>query len=392
MTLEQWKVMKRIIIAFASILTVITTNVHLSLANSIDITPFVAPSILNTKQELSNLSRLQNFESPKAMKALKLLTSSHYSDLDREFHAYETVKVAARESTPEEQQFKEDAPAARSLALMWHITGEDAYRVKSSNILTEWSKTFKNLKVAKGHKSQAYLEAAWTLPVWVSAADMLRYGDTRWMEAERESFKKFIVKLNAYAKKAHRDNNWGASATLAGISASVYLKDRKSYQKNIKYFKHYLKTLSNSDGSMNSDYLSDSWHSQYAIISLIHSAEIASHQGTDLYGFIIEGERLPRLAEILEHFAGLFIGKIPNPEGLKRGNYRGAHNNKQAYQIAYKYLKLNRPDVLENMPNFIEMMESWSPTETSIQFMKWDRVTHSILEQDNSHDSVSGLH
>ncbi|WP_394222820.1 hypothetical protein [Alteromonas gracilis] len=63
------------------------------------------------------------------------------------------------------------------------------------------------------------------------------------------------------------------------------------------------------------------------IIGLIQKAEIAANQGDNLFGTVIGDEKTPRLKAILNHFEGLFLGEVKAPKGLKRGSYKGAHNN-----------------------------------------------------------------
>lgn len=345
----------------------------LTVATESDARNFISPSIMNTGDELRHLHRATKATTASTNKALNQLISSDYVSFERRFNAYKIVEIAARESTQHEEQFKGDAHAARAHALMWHITREDAHKQKSAQIIRAWASTFKDFKVVKGYKPQMYLESAWILPVWLSALDMIKGDLTDWTSADEREFRRFIKKLHSYAKEAHRDNNWGTSAMLAEISLAVYLEDETLYEQQLQNFTYYLKTLSNEDGSLNADYLSDPWHPQYTIIGLIQTAEIASNQGDKLFDVIIDDESMPRLEAILLHFKSLFLGEIDNPKGLKKGNYKGAHNNKQSYQIALSYYGQQK----SNKAWTSSFQENWNPSKTSPLFMMWDRVTHS---------------
>ena len=62
--------------------------------------------------------------------------------------------------------------------------------------------------------------------------------------------------------------------------------------------------------------------------------------------------------------------------GQKKGNYKGAHNNKQGYQIAYNHYFNKRQMKREQLPLFAKLVDKWAVNETSPLFMKWDRITH----------------
>tara|TARA_Y100001956_G_scaffold78101_1_gene89371 strand:+ start:7501 stop:8637 length:1137 start_codon:yes stop_codon:yes gene_type:complete len=336
------------------------------------------PGVISTADELQRLNQLTQINDSETHRLLSHFYNSEYADVNRPYTPYAVVNIAARESTAMEKQFKDDAHAARAMAILWHITYDDKYMLKAIEIIRGWSAKFEGFNVTKGHKRQAYLEAAWVTPVWISAADAVAMGgqNNAWTNTDKEMFKHFILKLQDYFEKAYRDNNWGASATLAQIATAVYLNDSKLYQQQLEKFNYYLKTLTNSDGSMNADYLSDPWHPQYTLIAMIQVAEIAFNQGDDLYGTTFGKETLPRLALVLEHMASLFLGERPNPDGLKKGNYKGAHNNKQGYQIAYNHYFNKRQMKREQLPLFAKLVDKWAVNETSPLFMKWDRITH----------------
>lgn len=345
----------------------------LTISTESDARDFISPSIMNTGEELKHLYDVKRSTNTSTQRALRQLQTSGYTNFQREFKAHEIVDIAARESTPHEEQFKGDAHAARAHALMWYITRDKAHLMKSADIIRAWAYAFRDFKVIKGYKPQMYLESAWILPIWISALDMIKPDLTDWSKQDEQHFRNFIKKLHSYAKKAHRDNNWGVSAMLAEISVAVYFESATLYNEQLNKFSYYLKTLSNEDGSLNADYLSDPWHPQYSLIGFIQTAEIASNQGDNLFEVVIGDEEAPRLEKILIHFEGLFSGKKRNPEGLQKGSYKGAHNNKQSYQIALAKYSENSSEK-EWIKSF---RQNWKPSNTSPLFMMWDRITHS---------------
>ena len=332
----------------------------------------VNPSILNTHIELERLRFVNQTQDGSVKRALRQLYSSQYADIERPYKALEVVEIAARESTPHEEQFKGDAHSARAYALMWRITQEKAYREKALEIIKGWAFTFKDFKVIKGYRPQKYLESAWVIPIWISALDMLNRNAEGWSATDEKQFESFITKLHRYSRKAHRDNNWGTSAMLADISYAVYMQDDQLYYQQLKKFRYYLAKLTNPNGTLNADYLSDPWRPQYTIRGLLHTAEVADNQGDRLFNITFPNEKVPRLQKVLAHFTSLFTGELENPKGLKKGNYKGAHNNKQGYQIAFNAYAKGKFE----QPWVKQLVDSWNPSNTSPLFMMWDRITH----------------
>ncbi len=338
---------------------------------------FTHPGILNSQDNLKRLHK--NFAENKiSSKALSTLLDNKFADINRPYTPYAVVKVESHVSNNYEKAFRGDAHAARANALLWVMTGKKQYLVNTKRILNGWAETFQTIKVVKGNRAQAYLEAAWTLPVWISAAEIIRYYDNakgNWSEEHVKQFDEFVLKLHAFSKKAKKPNNWGASASLSDVAVGVYLNDYAIFNEGVKSFKHYLKTLSTEDGALTSDYLRDTWHPQYTLTAWIQTAEIAWHQGVDLYGLQFKGEKQSRLKTVLDHFSKLFIGELANPKGLKKGDYENANFNRPGYQIAFNHYN-NRLEKQEQTEAFKKMVQTWYPGGFKDLFMSWDGITH----------------
>jgi len=308
------------------------------------------------------------------------LISSGYADLSRPHTPYSTVFVAAGAGTKHEVAFRGDAHAAHATALMWVITGDLRYRDKSMAILDDWAATFRNVEVTRGSATQAGLEAAWAAPIWTAAADIIRYydnGAAGWNPDRIAAFDLFLDQLVSMARGARLHNdNWGASATLAIMAAAVYQEDDAAYAEAIKLYTSRLATSSKSGALRTDEYLRDPWHPQYTILAWIQTSEIAWNQGDDLYGIQLDGQSQPRLALCLEHFAKLFRGELPNPVGLKKGNYQNSHKERQGYDMAFNHY-IGRQGMALFMPSFAKMVPTWRPGGIDEHFVAWDTLSHS---------------
>ncbi len=267
---------------------------------------------------------------------------------------------------------------------MWVITGDRRYRDKAIAILDDWAKIFKELKSSNVQKnSQIQLEVAWNVPIWTAAADIIRYhdnGKAGWKPGQIARFDQFLdLQVGIAGKAQHRKNNWGASANLALMAVAVYQDDHDAYNQAVALHRSLLPQVSNPDGSLSSDYLRDPWHPQYTIAVWQQICEIAWNQGDDLYGIMIGDEKHPRLATCLEHFAKLFVGKLPDPKGLQKCNYLNSHKNRQSYDLGYNHYiaRKNRADL---MPTFSAMVPQWRPGGIDAHFLAWDTLTHGGLQ------------
>jgi hypothetical protein len=339
---------------------------------------FKHPSIISTQEALDGLKgRITS--SPAAKSGYEKFAASKYIDLKRPHTPYAIVRVAGSGTCPEETAFRDDSQAAYATALMWVITGDNRYRDKSMAILNDWAATFESMPGS----GQPWLESAWAVPIWVGAADIIRYyknGAAGWKPEQIAAFDIVINKLVKTARGAlGKSNNWGTSANFAVMAAAVYQNDEASYLEAVKAHKWYLSGVSKPIGALGSDYLRDPWHPQYTILNWIQSCEVAWNQGDDLYGITLNGESLPRLAICLEHFAKLFMGEMPNPVGLKKGNYQGGHKGRQGYDMAYNHY-INRKNMVASMPTFAKMVPEWRPGGIDTHFLGWDTLTHGEID------------
>lgn len=343
---------------------------------------FKHPSILATQAGLAALKE-RITTNPSARLGHELLKRSRYADLSRPHTPYAVVKVVASGVCKEERAFRDDAHAAHATALMWVITGDNRYRNKAMSILDDWSTTYEKITVSKGRAIQAQLEAAWAAPIWTAAADIIRYydgGSAGWKHDQIAAFDRFLNSMVRTARGARkRNNNWGTSATLAIIAAAVYQEDEAAYTEAVALHKRHLRSISEKSGALGPDYLRDPWHPQYTVLTWIHTCEIAWNQGDDLYGLKLDGQSVPRLAICLEHFAKLFLGKLPNPKGLRRGDYKGSHKKRQGYEMAFNHF-IERRSLAKSMPTFVKMVPDWRPGGIDAHFIAWDTLTHGGLD------------
>ena len=353
--------------------------------------PFVHPSVLNSQEELDRIKYRVNYE-PASVARLgwNQMTNSIYAPLNYQYVTYSNVVVVGSGTTNSETQFRHDAQATYAAALQWVVTGNTQYRDKAVTILNAWSATFVMMSPAPGTSSQQIqLEAAWVAPIWLAAADIIRYynhGAAGWSSNDIVRFDGVLNYLYTQsAQAATRENNWGASSALTMIATGVYQENRARFDAGIQTWRDTMTGINALVDSYNDDSIyevcRDVTHPQYTLQVWMQAAEIAWTQGTNLYSMMLDNTGPPQFSRNLEYFAQLFRGLRSTPCGTTFDatySYPGKQSQSGAYDIAHNHY-INRQG-LTNMPVYADMVVNhWRPGGFDEHFVGWSTLTHGDL-------------
>jgi hypothetical protein len=254
------------------------------------ITTFVHPGILNTQASLDQVGAEVNGGDPVRLAAYNRVLdyiNDPSNPLPTKFFA--TVTVGSNGATTESKsQIRKDAILAYALALRWAKTGTMTYATQAIAILNGWSYTFKNYAVLSGSNTlQPSLEASWTTPSFVAAAEILRYYKafgkaSGWADADINQFMTYInlVKNNYINNTPEYNNNWNASAGYARMCIGIFLDNTTVYQNGYNIIQSHLPVIIKSDGTI-PEYCdrNDCVHYQYSLTAFAYAAELARIQG-----------------------------------------------------------------------------------------------------------------
>lgn len=253
------------------------------------ITTFVHPGILNTQASLDQVaSEVNGGNDPVRLAAYnKVLDYINQNALPTQFYA--TVTVGSNgATTASKSQIRKDAILAYALALRWAKTGTITYAQQAIAILNGWSYTFQNYAVLSGSNAlQPSLEASWTTPSFVAAAEILRYykafgNGSGWTDADINQFKNYInlVKNNYINNTPEYNNNWNASAGYARMCIGIFLDNATVYQNGYNIIQSHLPIIIQSNGTI-PEYCDrdDCVHFQYSLTAFAYAAELARIQG-----------------------------------------------------------------------------------------------------------------
>jgi hypothetical protein len=335
---------------------------------------FRHPGIFLTQTRLDNFKAALNSTNPSVMKiGYQAVTSDARSNYTYSHKALSNVEVVGSAIGDQEKRFKDDAQAAYLNALRWVKTGDARHRDKAVAILNDWGRTFRTFSVASGtNAAQVQLEAAWMLPVWVSAAEIIRHynnGEAGWSQTDINTFNGFVDRLYNEAEKARtRVNNWAVSAGLAMMAAGVYQNSTSRYSAGLQRITEMIPLSVFSSGEVNELKARDCTHPQYNLEGLAQAAEMAVIQAgdTSVWMWKASGETTPRLAKGLEYMAK----SLMNGSGVR--NCQGQHLEAGYMDIAVNGY-MNRGVAI---PNFQQLAKQRRPDAGSMQFLGWTTATH----------------
>ena len=288
---------------------------------------------------------------------------------------------------------KSDVIAAYTDALIWSLTGDEAYAKKSIEIMNAWS------AVLKDHtNSNAPLQSAWAASVFPRAADIIKATYSGWAGADVARFASMLknVYLPKVIKGAPGDNgNWELSMAEATIAIGVFLDDRPTFDTAVSMWRKRVPAYIylSSDGATpvpppgapkSGTALIDYWYKQSKLVdgvaqetcrdfghlelgfsAMFNAAETARIQGVDLLG-----EESKRIAAGLE-FNTQYLDGVPVPSWLCGGTLNALAPG-DTWEIVYNALA-GRLGV--SLPHTKNVVTKNRPTGATHQ-MVWETLTH----------------
>ena len=290
---------------------------------------------------------------------------------------------------------RDDATAAYSQALLWYFTDDAIYAKRSMAILNSWAQ----LQAFTGGTDQDRLQAGWIGAVLAPAAEIMRLY-AGWSPSE-------IAKLQAMFRRTFYPqlstaSSWNGNVDLTQIDAmmaiSVFNEDDALFRQGLArlqlripaYF--YLKTdgpqpkpIAGDGGDLDRFWsFPTKWvdgltqetcrdsghHSQFALGSALHAAEVAWHQGVDVYA-----EHQERFTAAMELLATqLLSGSM---QGVC-GNAIPTTDRYDTWEVGYNHYHNRAGVALVNTRKLI--MEQIRPRASRTDWnLNWETLTHANL-------------
>ncbi|MEO3406169.1 alginate lyase family protein [Mucilaginibacter sp. CAU 1740] len=258
------------------------------------VTSFVHPGVMNTAANLDLIRNQVNAgDASRTASYQKVIDFITNNAMPTQF--YPTVYVGSNGHTsPSKSQIRKDAILAYALALRFAKTGDTQWSDKCKFILNGWASTFQNYAPidASDNPHQSDLEASWTTPSFVAAAEIIRYYQpggvsANWAPSEITTFTNYLnnVKDN-YINHTfggygyNYNNNWNVSAGYAKMAVGVFLNSANVFNDGEAQLNITMPTMIQADGTMPEECdRTDCVHYQYSLTGFTFAAEIALMQG-----------------------------------------------------------------------------------------------------------------
>ncbi len=226
-----------------------------------------------------------------------------------------------------------DGETAVAAALIFWATGDRRYGVIAISILREWSIIN---KVFCGNN--APLQAAWSMCSMARAAELLKYSS---LQTEYKAIEKTFLKwVNDIIMPVLKEqsvwrwniiNNWHFSILCARMQLAILVEDTAEWNWAVKTYKEILPKaliLSECIGEV-SETRRDVTHAQFLLGGMVQAAEMAWHQGIDIYDH--------RLVYCFELQSRIMMQEVP--DGITKECIKTPHGfwQEPIYEIPYAH-------------------------------------------------------
>ena len=251
-----------------------------------------------------------------------------------------------------------DSTAAYVHTLIWMLTDDEKHAQKATEILNAWSAL---LQTHTGNNAR--LQAAWAGCMFPLSAEILRSTYPGWTKEASANLtsmfnRAFVPLLTDDIPLTN--GNWDLSMSNALIAIGVFNEDRATYDKGVSRWRKRVPAYFylSGDGSLpippdRVEFMAsyaywhnpgrfvdglcqetgrDLGHVQMGLAAAINAAEIAYHQGLNLYG-----EQSVRIAKAMEFHANYLLGNAV-PPWLCGGKLNMGTDINATWEIGYNHL------------------------------------------------------
>lgn len=246
---------------------------------------FVHPGILHTEADLLRMKQRVVVGDEPWASGFVALTDHPQSASDYKVRG--GFEETGRKPSVRSSEHESDANACYQNAMMWAITGDQAYADKAIEIINAWSGTLKEIT-----GRDAILSAGISGVKFAAAAEVLRHTDSGWSQSDVLRAEKMFKDVYYPVCKDMADfanGNWALAALQTVMAIAVFTDDQQMFDRAVTWFHrgrdnarltHY---VINEDGQCQESGR-DQQHTMLGLGYLSVVAEIGWNQGLDLYG------------------------------------------------------------------------------------------------------------
>ncbi len=391
---------RRVVAAFLAIVAIVFGACHISEAQT---TPFQHPGVLVSKAQLDYIKTMVAAHTEPFYSAFLKAQNSNIGSLT--YQPYGPPSDGFIKCGPTSNpnigcsNSDNDSSAAYLQALLWYITGNQQYATNAITLLNLYGYNLKGYSTGSTY-SNAPLQAAWDGQKWPRAAEIIRYSNAGWADADITAFKSMLntAILPQIINGSTSNGNWEISMIEALIGIGVFNDDQATFNTGITYWKQRIPAYFyyHTDGAapvpaprgtaswygqtvydasvdgISQETCRDFGHAQYGISGALDAAETAYIQGIDLYNDGPSNAR-NRLTSALEFNAYYLMGN-PVPSYVCGGTVtlQVYPTDEIGYNEYHNRIGLDLPLTLQYLQTVIRQLAN--PTEYHI--MVYETLSH----------------
>ncbi|MEM8535484.1 MAG: alginate lyase family protein, partial [Chloroflexota bacterium] len=220
----------------------------------------------------------------------------------------------------------------RDLGLAYALSGEERYAERAAYLIRVWAVDDDSRMNPRFTNGQSRIELSITMPGLFYGADLIS-GSSSWSTDEQRAFRSWVNEFVDSGKSWTGENNFEAWRLVFVASGAAYADDRSDLEYVYDRFKEVLPEHIGSEGQMVKELgrTKSLMYSLYSLNAFTQVAEIARHNGEDLYDYSRNGRSL-KLA--LDYHVPYVI----NPDSWQRQQISPIEPKDVAhYEMAYRY-------------------------------------------------------
>ncbi len=195
------------------------------------------------------------------------------------------------------QVLKLDGNNAYRLALLYRLTGEDAYAEAAVRLIEPWT----GLEDLETHHDSS-LSFSYHFPSMIFAADLLRPSEA-WTSSLEEEFRAWIRERALPMNTMDRQNNWGNWGLVLVMAIAAFTENEELFEEGVERWKHFIEAQIAEDGHLPHEVTRNNgigergiWYTHFTLMPQTIAAEIAYVNGVDLYDYESPSGRTLELA------------------------------------------------------------------------------------------------
>lgn len=255
--------------------------------------------------------------------------------------------------------------SVRNLGLAYAFTGENKYADKALEFISAWTVNSTTMMQPDFTGYQSRIELSITIPGVFYGADMI-WNYPGWSPVEKAEFVSWTKKFIKSAKTWSSDNNYENWRLVFISSASVIAEDPESLGYAFERWKKIIPTQIGTEGLMVKEInrTNSLSYSLYSINGMIQTAEIARHNGVDLYNYRLQDARG------LEFALDFHAPYAANPSTWPYEQITSyAGDNAALYELAYSF---------NQKSNYMDVINKWKRPLYEIRTMGPVTLTHAF--------------